>query len=176
MTPTYSLQCFQNEYLPEGGDEVNAIVTISAQGTGEGDGRAASDAPGAEVIMIDVSGSMEGAKIRQARDATMAAVDCIRDGVAFAVVAGNHDAALIYPWGGLAAASKDTREQAAKAVRKLTAGGGTAIGTWIACATDLLRAQSGVRHAILLTDGKDEHERAGRPRRGRRKRGRRLPV
>jgi von Willebrand factor type A C-terminal domain/von Willebrand factor type A domain len=137
---------------------VNAIVTISAQGTGEGDGRAASDAPGAEVIMIDVSGSMEGAKIRQARDATMAAVDCIRDGVAFAVVAGNHDAALIYPWGGLAAASKDTREQAAKAVRKLTAGGGTAIGTWIACATDLLRGQAGVRHAILLTDGKDEHE------------------
>ena len=34
----FHLECFQNEYLPEGAREVNAVVTISASGTSTGAG------------------------------------------------------------------------------------------------------------------------------------------
>ena len=44
------------------------------------------------VIMVDCSGSMDypPTKMRNARDATAAAIDTLRDGVAFAVIAGTH--------------------------------------------------------------------------------------
>jgi hypothetical protein len=114
--------------------------------------------PGAEVIIVDVSGSMEGAKIREARKATAAAVGCIRDGARFAVVSGNDHAHAVFPPCGLAVSSKKSRAEAAGAVRGLKPRGGTAIGRWIDAATDLLVDEGGVRHAILLTDGRDESE------------------
>jgi len=55
-------------------------------------------------------------------------------------------------------ASEAIRQDAKKALRELRADGGTAIGSWIHLATELLRTESGIRHAILLTDGKNEHE------------------
>lgn len=56
-------------------------------------------------------------------------------------------------------AGPDTREQAKQALRKLSAGGGTAIGTWLRRADRLLAsADVAIRHGILLTDGRNEHE------------------
>lgn len=112
--------------------------------------------------MVDCSGSMDypPTKMRNARDATAAAIDTLRDGVAFAVVAGTHVASEVYPGGGrLAVADAQTRGQAKEALRRLSAGGGTAIGTWLRL-TDRLLASSDVpiRHGILLTDGRNEHE------------------
>ncbi|GAA3063671.1 VWA domain-containing protein [Streptomyces olivoverticillatus] len=100
------------------------------------------------------------AKMRNARDATAAAVDALRDGVAFAVVAGTHQAREAYPGGGrLAIADATTRAQAKEALRKLSAGGGTAIGTWLRLADRLLSSSdAAIRHGILLTDGRNEHE------------------
>jgi hypothetical protein len=46
-------------------------------------------------------------------------------------------------------------------VDRLTAGGGTAIGQWLTLADRLFTGhEDAIRHAILLTDGKDEHETA----------------
>jgi hypothetical protein len=116
----------------------------------------------AVVIMVDCSGSMDypPTKMRNARDATAAAIDTLRDGVAFAVVAGTHVAREIYPAGGaLAIADSSTRNQATQALRKLTTSGGTAIGTWLTLAERLLAtADVSIRHGILLTDGRNEHE------------------
>jgi hypothetical protein len=112
--------------------------------------------------MVDCSGSMDypPTKMRNARDATAAAIDTIRDGVAFAVVAGTHQAREVFPAGGaLAIADSSTRHQAKQALRKLSAGGGTAIGTWLKVADRLLAtADVSIRHGILLTDGRNEHE------------------
>jgi hypothetical protein len=160
VKPTYTLQSFQNEYLSEGGTEVSAVVTITAMDSGGGDPgppTAGESGSGVEIIMIDVSGSMKGPKIMQAREATIAAVECIRDGVNFAVIAGNHEASVVYPWAGVVTASPQTKAEATAAIRKLRADGGTAIGTWIDAAAQLARQRIGVRHAILLTDGKNEH-------------------
>jgi hypothetical protein len=114
------------------------------------------------VIMVDCSGSMDypPTKMRNARDATAAAIDTLRDGVAFAVVAGTHVANEVYPGDGrLAVADPETRGQAKEALRRLTAGGGTAIGTWLRLADRLLAGSDvTIRHGILLTDGRNEHE------------------
>jgi hypothetical protein len=155
--PTFTLECFQNEFLPVGASEVNAVLTVTA--TADGDGAPAAPGRVAEVIIIDTSGSMQGAKLRQAKQATSAAIDCIRNGAQFAVIAGDHAAHVIYPvTSGLTEANADTRYEAERAVRALEAAGGTAIGSWLQCATGLFGGVAGINHAILLTDGKDEHE------------------
>ncbi|MGW1258698.1 VWA domain-containing protein [Streptomyces sp. NPDC002513] len=166
--PQFSLDVYQNEYLPEGGREVNAVVTVSATGGGTNAVTAprpyaAGQGPSAAVaVMVDCSGSMDypPTKMRNARDATAAAVDTLRDGVHFTVIGGTHVAKEVYPGGGrLAVADATTRERAKQALRALGAGGGTAIGTWLRLADRLLSsADVSLRHGILLTDGRNEHE------------------
>ncbi|MFD3655782.1 VWA domain-containing protein [Streptomyces sp. NPDC058620] len=172
--PQFSVEVYQNEYLPEGGREVNGIVTVTSTGGGTtggvpltGASPTPSHVPGqaasaAVVIMVDCSGSMDypPTKMRNARDATAAAVDTLRDGTRFAVVAGTHVANDIYPGGGrLAIADPQTKAQAKDALRRLSAGGGTAIGTWLRLTDRLLGAADvDIRHGILLTDGRNEHE------------------
>ncbi|MFF9215436.1 vWA domain-containing protein [Streptomyces viridosporus] len=168
--PQFSVDVYQNEYLPEGAGEVNAIVTVTATGGGTiGSAVAAPHlySPGrgpsaAVVLMVDCSGSMDypPTKMRHARDATAAAIDALRDGVHFAVVGGTHVAKEVYPGAGrLAVADATTRDQAKQALRRLSAGGGTAIGTWLRLADRLLAsADVAIRHGILLTDGRNEHE------------------
>jgi hypothetical protein len=116
----------------------------------------------AEIIIVDCSGSMDvpDTKIRQARAATAAAVDVIRDGVWFAVIAGTSFAKPVYPpAGGMAVASPQARAEAKRAVSGLRAGGGTAIGKWLSLAYQTFgTAPVTLRHAILLTDGKNQHE------------------
>ncbi|MGW2778466.1 VWA domain-containing protein [Streptomyces olivaceoviridis] len=169
--PRFSVDVYQNEYLPEGGSEVNAIVTVTA--TGGGTLGSALTAPvhppgggpsAAVAIMVDCSGSMDypPTKMQGARNATAAAIDTLRDGTRFAVIGGTHVAKEVYPGGGrLAVADATTREQAKQALRRLSAGGGTAIGTWLRLADRLLSAADvTIRHGILLTDGRNEHESA----------------
>ncbi|WP_405948075.1 VWA domain-containing protein [Streptomyces prunicolor] len=168
--PQFSVDVYQNEYLPEGGREVNAIVTVTSTGGGTIGSPVAAphlysagQGPDAAVaIMVDCSGSMDypPTKMRNARDATAAAIDTLRDGVHFAVIGGTHVAKEVYPGSGrLAVADATTREQAKHALRKLSAGGGTAIGTWLRLADRLLSsADVSIRHGILLTDGRNEHE------------------
>ncbi|MEU6509072.1 VWA domain-containing protein [Streptomyces sp. NPDC046942] len=166
--PQFSMDVYQNAYLPEGGREVNAIVTVTATGGGT-IGSAVSQVypqghgPSAAVaLMVDCSGSMDypPTKMRGARDATAAAIDALRDGTHFAVIGGTHVAQEVYPGAGrLAIADATTREQAKQALRRLSAGGGTAIGTWLRLADRLLSsADVTIRHGILLTDGRNEHE------------------
>ena len=156
----FTAEAYQNQYLPLDGTEVNAIVTVAATGDGVPVPRAAA---GAEIVIVDTSGSMDvpKSKIAAARDATCVAIDCIRDGVAFGVIAGTETAWLVYPRrpGGLVPASAETREEAKQAVRKLGPGGGTAIGRWLALAGELFAsAPAGVNHAIMLTDGENQQE------------------
>ncbi|WP_030862146.1 vWA domain-containing protein [Streptomyces sp. NRRL F-2747] len=160
--PRFSVEVYQNEFLPEGGRDVHAIVTVTSTGGAAATRAAAARGSAAVVIMVDCSGSMEYPpdKMRGAREATAAAIDTLRDGTAFAVIAGTHVAKEVYPGQGrLAVADPATRAQAKEALRGLGAGGGTAIGTWLRLADGLLRQSSAaIRHGILLTDGRNEHE------------------
>lgn len=158
--PNFRVDVYQNEYLHEGATEVNAIVTVTSGGATTGPAVGAADA--AEVIIVDCSGSMDYPrdKMIAARQATAAAVDALRDGVAFAVVAGNHEAHQVFPQeGGMAVADARTKAAAKAAANDLRPGGGTAIGQWLNLANRLFAGHpNSIRHAILLTDGRNEHE------------------
>jgi len=158
--PSFELTAFQNEYLPIGATEVNAVVTVASTG-----GRpvvAAQDK--AVVLIVDTSGSMgmPDAKIRAARRAAKTAVDMLPDGTLFAVIAGSHEARCVYPsaaYPALARADERTRREASAAVGALRDSGGTAISTWLALARTLfLRHPDAIRLAYLLTDGRNEGE------------------
>lgn len=157
---TFVAEVFQNEFLPAGAETVDAIVTVRSSGDASVAAAPAADA--VQMIVLDTSGSMTeegGAKIRAARSATQAAIDTIRDGVHFAVVGGNGGAYMIYPHEGLAVSDARSRQEAKDRVARVEAKGGTAIGTWLQAAAYLagLRPQA-IAHAILLTDGKNQHE------------------
>ncbi len=159
--PDFTVEVFQNEYLPDGGRDVNAIVTVAAPDTLPAAARA-EGAGRAEIIIVDCSGSMDypQTKIAQARAATAAAIDVIRDGVAFAVIAGTEVARQVFPADGtLAVADPATRQAAKQVAGTLRPAGGTAMGTWLRLARQLFTwSPAALRHAILLTDGKNEHE------------------
>jgi Mg-chelatase subunit ChlD len=147
-----------NEALPIGGNRVDAIVTVAA--TGAGPRTAAADGA-AVMLVLDGSGSMRPrAKWNALKKAARAAISQIRDGVAFGVIIGCEEAHVIYPrTSGLAKASNATRAEAIAAVENERADGGTAIGRWLLEACERLAPyERSVRHAILLTDGQDQHE------------------
>jgi hypothetical protein len=158
----FELEVNQNPYLSPRAREMHAIVTVTAEKD-----RArppGSDRPPerAEVILVDCSGSMSvpRTKIAAAVSATAAAIDALRAGTWFAVVAGTFHARLIYPREqAMIRASPSTKAAAQAAVALLTADGGTAIGAWLHQARVLLDRHPGaIRHALLLTDGKNEGE------------------
>jgi hypothetical protein len=153
----FTIEVSQNQYLPAGATVVDAIVTVTSTGV------AAGPAPtAAEVIMVDCSGSMASpaTKLAEAKKACFVAIDTLRDGVAFAIIAGRADAQMCFPTTPqLVVADSGTREAAKAAVSRLLATGGTAIGQWLHLANQLYDTHPAeVRHAIMLTDGRNQHE------------------
>ena len=157
----FSVDIDQNPYLPAGTRDVSAIVTVTA---GEADDARPGMPPGdsAEIIIVDCSASMgsPGSKLTEALAATATALDMIRDGTWFAVIAGTSTARPVYPANGsMAVAGERTRAEAEAALRQLRAGGGTAIGQWLRLARRLFSScPATLRHAILLADGRNSHE------------------
>ncbi len=157
----FTVDVDHNQYLPDGGRDVSAITTVMSEGT-PASAAGADSGSSAEIIIVDCSGSMDvpHSKIAQARAATVAAIDVVRDGAWFAVIAGTSFARPVYPpTGTMAVASPQTRAEARQAVNGLRAGGGTAIGKWLQLASQVYRTcPATLRHAILLTDGRNQHE------------------
>ncbi len=157
----FSAAVYQNEFLPDGGTDVNAIVTVTCSGAGQA-GRSGGAA--GEIIIVDTSGSMGTVNMNAAKVAAAAAVDQIIDGTWFAVVAGNHQAYLAYPpvrtGAGMVQMDASTRASAHQAIGDFTSEGGTAMGTWLTLAGRLFESVPGLaqKHAILLTDGENHNE------------------
>ena len=158
----FSAEIYQNEFLPDGGTDVHAIVSVTCTGAGaagQGEGDEA-----AEIVIVDTSGSMAGDKIVAAQRAAAVAVDQILDGTWFAIIAGTDGADRAFPYPNavspMVRMEPGARAAARQAVSRLVAGGGTAIGSWLRLATQLFQTvpQATQRHAILLTDGKNQSE------------------
>lgn len=160
----FTAEVFQNEFLPDSGTDVHAIVTLTCSGAGEA-GRG-SDGDAAELVIIDTSGSMQGEKIVAARRAAAVAIEQIIDGTYFAVVAGTDGATRIFPSPyaeeAMVRMDGNSRRAAVQAVNQLVAGGGTAMGTWLRLAVRLFAGVPSARqrHAVLLTDGRNQSESA----------------
>lgn len=160
----FSVELHQNKFLSTVARNMHAVITVTARDrSGAAEPVAPPPAPElAEVIVIDCSSSMNNpqTKIIEARRATLAAIDALPEGVRFAVVQGTLDAANVYPAEpGLVVATAQTRLQAKAAAAGLPAAGGTAIGTWLTHASELLATRpAAIGHTLLLTDGRNEHE------------------
>ncbi|MGZ6778908.1 MAG: VWA domain-containing protein [Mycobacterium sp.] len=158
-----SVEVDHNPYLAEGAGTVDAIVSIAVGGNVVAGNVVVDKAPErVEAIIIDCSTSMKSpeGKFDEAKRATAAAIDEMVDGTYFTIVAGSEKAVAVYPEDGRPVpASEATRTAAARAVEGLQPNGGTAIGTWLAHVREIAGQFPGaLTHAILLTDGKDEHE------------------
>ena len=114
----FSAAVYQNEFLPDGGTDVNAIVTVTCTGAGAAGQSGSGDA--GEIIIVDTSGSMGGDQAGGGQAAAAAAaIDQILDGTWFAVVAGHPPglpglpAATPAPaWSGWTPATRSPQRQA----------------------------------------------------------------
>jgi len=148
----FKAEVFQNAFVPQGAGEVNAIMTVTAEGT-EGLG-----SPGIRIIGIicDNSGSMDGGKIHAAKDAMVRMIWMLPADAWFFIIAGAENAELVVP---ALQASAENKQRAVAAVKRIRAVGGTCISTWLGKAVDQFGALPGaIRQGILLTDGENEKE------------------
>lgn len=157
----FSASVYQNEFLPDGGTDVHAIVTVSCSGAGAAGQTGSGDA--GEIIIVDTSGSMGADGVRAAGQAAQTALDQILDGVWFAVISGNDRAKLAFPPSPepvMVRMDMFTRQAAKDAVARFYADGGTAMGTWLRLASRVFATVPSLtqKHAILLTDGENQHE------------------
>jgi len=155
MSSSFTAQVYQNQFLAQGADEVHAIMTVTATG-----GTAA--ASGAKLvfgIMIDCSGSMgdsDAARIRHAKMAVREIIKQLREDSLFFIVSGADLATLVVP---LLPATPENKAVAENEIALLQASGGTTMSKWLqAAAQQFPRGDSFIRHALLLTDGKNNPE------------------
>lgn len=145
--------------LAIGTSRVDALVTVTARPAG----LAAPAARLAEILIMDRSLSMMSQnKMPEAQRAACTAIDALPDGAFLGIIAGNRKVESLFPSaGGLALIDAKTRTAAKRQVMRLRPEGGTEIGQWLTAAGRLFATELGpgtIRHAVLYTDGKNEHE------------------
>ena len=134
---------------------MDAAISVTSQGAA---GRAGPPTA-AQVMMLDGSGSMAGSRLAEAKRAIGVAVDTLHDGVAFAIVAGRCDAAMVYPpEPGMTPAS--AAPESRPGPRGMTCGlERHRDRPWLERADELLTATpADIKHGLLLTDGRNQHE------------------
>ncbi|MED7947870.1 vWA domain-containing protein [Streptomyces sp. BE303] len=161
--PRVTLEASYDRYRSLDEREVHVYLSVAASTAADLRASPPGDARFAEVILLDQSGSMSDprTKLQRAKEASCAAIDTLREGTRFAVVAGTHQATMIYPRESfLAPANAVTRAEARQAVNRIAPGAqGTVIGAWLDKARELLEPHGDlICHALLLTDGRNEHQ------------------
>lgn len=101
------------------------------------------------VIVLDRSGSMQGAPIEQARKAIDACLAVLGEDDSFGVVAFNGAVETLHP--ALLMGSSENRDKARAFLRNVNAAGGTALAAGFQEAARLLNGASG--DVLILTDG-----------------------
>ena len=133
------------------------------QRSGAGEAGQSESGDAAEIVIVDTSGSMGDDKIRAVQHAAAAAwtgcsTECgVRSSQAATRRGWPFPPARSSPWCGW---TSGPRAEAKAAVAMFKADGGTAMGTWLTLATRVFASVPGVaqKHAILLTDGINQHE------------------
>lgn len=113
--------------------------------------------PRETVFIIDTSGSMSGAAMRQAKAGALAALDYLREGDAFNLVAFNSDYSLLFARSK--AVSEKTLAQARHYIHQLSAGGGTNMRLPLSAILNQQPLAEHFRQVVFLTDGAVDNER-----------------
>jgi hypothetical protein len=151
--PAFTIEAFQNPYLAEGTERVDAILSVTAAG------EAAESAPASRLLLgfvIDTSGSMHGPRIEAVRSAVIGAIRLLDERTDFFVVSFNGTARVaVRP----TRATETAKSQAILAVDEMRATNGTAMSQGLAAARSLFAAApDAIGQCVFLTDGKNESE------------------
>ena len=130
------------------GDEVFALLMVVPPAP---DGPAGPDVPREVVFVIDVSGSMHGQSIEQARAALRLALGRLKPADTFNVISFNDRTASLFA--GAAPATRDNARYADRWVAALRAQGGTEMLPALRLALDGQERAGRLRQVIFLTDG-----------------------
>ena len=130
-----------------------AIVGAEVRLNAGSDSGAAVRAPVALAVVLDVSGSMSGEKIDQAKDAVSRLVERMHPEDQLAFVTYNHTAQVVQPLTPVSAA----REVIPGLIKQVFAGGGTAIPPALTMGVGQLAGAppSYLRRVVLVSDGLD---------------------
>ena len=160
----FTATVYQNEFLPDGGTDVNAIVTVTCSGAGSA-GQTGGPATPARSSSSTRPARWAGPSCEAAKTAASAAIDQILDGTWFAVVAGTHQAYLAFPpvraGAGMVRMDAGARYAAHAGDRPVPLRrrhrDGHLAARWPARLFDSVPMLA-QRHAILLTDGENHNE------------------
>ena len=148
----FTIQGFFNPYLPAAQSRLDAVLTISSSIES-----AAGMPSGRKVVgfVLDVSGSMHGEKLAQAKLAARRGIDMLDDDTSFFVVSFSGSAKVVV---AACRATAENRANAHRAVQDLGAGGSTAMSRGLKLALAQVQ-QSGAEIASVYfqTDGDNDH-------------------
>jgi hypothetical protein len=148
----FKLEAFQNRFLSPGQTRVDAIVSVTA-------GADVAVSQKSELMVgfiVDKSGSMAGERMNGVKEAVSQAIAMLDERARFFVVAFDSTAQVVVREAQATAANK---EAAVRAIKAVSAGGGTAMSTGLTEALAIFSgAPDAICEAIFLTDGKNESE------------------
>ncbi len=135
---------FREDY---GGDSYLLLMAVPPHGEEAHEARVARET----IFVIDTSGSMDGASIRQARQALLVALDRLQPEDHFNVIQFNSGAEQLFQ--ASVPADEHHLERAARYVEALQSGGGTEMMSALRLALGGQENDHGVRQVIFITDG-----------------------
>lgn len=147
----FIINAYNNPYLHVGQTTLQAVLSI-----GLDPNVALGPAPLSLAVALDRSASMDGAKMRAAREGAVKVVQSIDNSMIFMVVAFNDSARVLF---GPAAGTEENKSKAITAIRTVTAANGTRMSLALNAVVDKLgRDQTRATKVLFLTDGKNEGE------------------
>jgi hypothetical protein len=148
----FSLVAYNNPYLRLNQNSMQAVLSIKVDTS-----VSLAPAPLALGIALDRSGSMEGPKMKAARNGAINVVQALDETMTFLIVTFNEDAQIVF---GPAPGTPENKQRAIQALQTVYANGGTRMSTALNTIVDGFGKDQGRATKILfLTDGKNEGER-----------------
>ncbi len=135
-----------------------ALLMVVPPQAGAEDTAAFRRLPRETLLVVDTSGSMQGASIQQARQALEHALGTLTERDRFNVIEFNSTTRAMWP--ATLAATPHNVESARRWVRELKAGGGTEMAPALALALDAAETPGLLRQVVFITDGAVGNEEA----------------
>jgi Ca-activated chloride channel family protein len=147
----FTIKAYHNPYLRVGQHAMQAIISVGVEAHLQ-----LEPAPLALAIALDRSGSMEGTKIRAARNGAIKVVQALDASMLFMIVAFNDQARVIF---GPVLGTSENKLRAINAIQNVHAANGTRMSTALHAIVDKFdNNQSRATKILFLTDGRNEGE------------------
>src|SRR5947207_8537459 len=147
----FTINAYNNPYLHVGQTTFQSVLSISLERN-----IALGPAPLSLAVALDRSASMDGPKMRAARDGAMKVVQTIDESMIFMVVSFNDSARILF---GPAPGTAENKRKAIAAIQTVNAANGTRMSQALNAIVDKLgKDQTRAAKVLFLTDGKNEGE------------------